>query len=126
LADHGADLSRWVFTQKYRGRRFNAHDEAAQALAFGYSGAAVTTNPSKTAGLDRPDIWDHHRQHHRGSPCSATNSCGALRRGPNRSLEHARQVLADSIGRYNREWLLEHHSYMTPAEVRESFTQIAA
>jgi putative transposase len=43
-----------------------------------------------------------------------------------RSLEHARQVVADFIGRYNREWLLERHGYMTPAEVRESFTQMAA
>jgi transposase InsO family protein len=43
-----------------------------------------------------------------------------------RSLEHARQVVADFIGRYNREWLLERHGYMTPAEVRESFIQMAA
>jgi putative transposase len=43
-----------------------------------------------------------------------------------RSLEHARQIVADFVGRYNREWLLERHGYMTPAEVRESFIQKAA
>jgi putative transposase len=43
-----------------------------------------------------------------------------------RSLEHARQVLAEFIGRYNQEWILERHGYMTPAEVRESFVQRAA
>jgi hypothetical protein len=38
----------------------------------------------------------------------------------------AEAVLAESIGRYNQEWLVERHGYMTPAEVRESFVQRAA
>lgn len=38
------------------------------------------------------------------------------------SLEHARQVIADFIERYNSQWLIERHDYMTPAEKRASFT----
>lgn len=36
-----------------------------------------------------------------------------------RSLEHRRQVLSEFIGRYNQEWLLERHGYMTTADARE-------
>ena len=42
------------------------------------------------------------------------------------TLEEARQVMSKFIDRYNREWLLQRHGYMTPADVRRSLTKKAA
>ncbi|MGH7567894.1 MAG: integrase core domain-containing protein [Gemmatimonadales bacterium] len=42
------------------------------------------------------------------------------------TLEEARQVIAEFIERYNREWLLERHGHRTPVEVRTSLTRQAA
>ena len=42
------------------------------------------------------------------------------------TLEEARQVISEFVERYNRAWLLERHSYRTPAEVRRPVTRQAA
>lgn len=42
------------------------------------------------------------------------------------SLDEARRVIGEFIERYNRAWLLERHGHRTPAEVRASFTRLAA
>ncbi len=42
------------------------------------------------------------------------------------TLEEARQVIGEFVERYNQAWLLERHGYRTPAELRASFTQMAA
>jgi hypothetical protein len=42
------------------------------------------------------------------------------------SLEEARTIIGDFIERFNRGWLLERHGHMTPAEVRQELTRMAA
>jgi len=42
------------------------------------------------------------------------------------SLEEARQIISEFIERYNREWLVERHGYMTPAQARSELTRMAA
>jgi len=42
------------------------------------------------------------------------------------SLEHAREVIGAFVRRYNEEWLLERHGYMTPTEARLHLTKAAA
>jgi len=42
------------------------------------------------------------------------------------TLEEARQVIGEFIDRYNREWLLQRHGYMTPAGARSALTKKAA
>jgi putative transposase len=43
-----------------------------------------------------------------------------------RTLEEARFVIGRFIQRYNSEWLLQRHGYMTPAEVRQEHARKAA
>jgi transposase InsO family protein len=43
-----------------------------------------------------------------------------------RSLEEARQVIADFIARYNTQWLIERLGYRTPAQARADAQQRAA
>ena len=43
-----------------------------------------------------------------------------------RSLEEARQVIADFIARYNTQWLIERLGYRTPAQARAEAQQRAA
>jgi transposase InsO family protein len=42
------------------------------------------------------------------------------------SLEQARQIIHEFIERYNREWLVQRHGYMTPAQTRIELTRKAA
>lgn len=42
------------------------------------------------------------------------------------SLEEAREIIKEFIERYNREWLVERHGYMTPAQARSELTRRAA
>jgi transposase InsO family protein len=41
-------------------------------------------------------------------------------------LEHARKVIGEFVRRYNEEWLLERHGYMTPTEARQQLMKVAA
>jgi len=42
------------------------------------------------------------------------------------SLEEARHTIGAFIERYNREWILERHGYMTPTQARQELTRMAA
>ena len=42
------------------------------------------------------------------------------------TLEEARAVIGAFIERYNNDWLLQRHGYMTPAQVREKLSRRAA
>jgi transposase InsO family protein len=42
------------------------------------------------------------------------------------SLDQARKIIGEFVERYNAEWMLERFDYKTPAEVRESFIEVAA
>ena len=43
-----------------------------------------------------------------------------------KSIEQAREVIAEFIEHYNRAWLLERHGYRTPLQAREELTRKAA
>ena len=42
------------------------------------------------------------------------------------TLEEARQIIGAFVSRYNRQWLLERHGYLTPTEARRALVQEAA
>ena len=42
------------------------------------------------------------------------------------TLEEAREVIGTFIERYNNNWLLQRHGYMTPAGAREKLSRRAA
>ena len=42
------------------------------------------------------------------------------------SLEEARQIIGAFVSRYNGQWLLERHGYLTPTEARRALVQEAA
>jgi transposase InsO family protein len=42
------------------------------------------------------------------------------------SLEEARQIIGAFVSRYNEQWLLERHGYLTPTEARRALLQEAA
>jgi putative transposase len=42
------------------------------------------------------------------------------------TLEEARQVIATFIERYNAQWLLERHGYLTPTQARRALLQEVA
>ena len=42
------------------------------------------------------------------------------------TLEEARQIIGAFVSRYNRQWLLERHGYLTPTEARRVLVQEAA
>ncbi|MDP9352657.1 MAG: hypothetical protein M3P51_14110 [Chloroflexota bacterium] len=63
-----------------------------------------------------PSLWVNARAGLRSFPL------GRLARND----EEAHFAIGTFIRRYDHEWLLERHGYMTPAEVRSQLTQLAA